>query len=189
MPKTNIPKRKPLSKKLRFEVFKRDGFACAYCGKTPPEITLEIDHIEPVSSGGTNDPMNLLTACFDCNRGKKNIPLDKIPAKLSDNLEILKEKEEQIKEYRKFVNLIKRRRLRDANKVNDIYKSFFPEWTLNPDFIKDRICKFIELLPLDQVEDAMRLACKKMNDKDQTINYFCGICWNKIRGIKPPNSY
>ena len=41
-----------ISKKLRFEVFKRDGFQCQYCGKTPPAITLEIDHINPKSKRG-----------------------------------------------------------------------------------------------------------------------------------------
>lgn len=40
--------RKPISKKLRFEVFKRDGFRCAYCGKFPPAVILEVDHIEPI---------------------------------------------------------------------------------------------------------------------------------------------
>lgn len=29
--------RKQLSKKLRFEVFKRDSFTCQYCGKKSPE--------------------------------------------------------------------------------------------------------------------------------------------------------
>ena len=42
----------PISKKLRFEVFKRDGFQCAYCGKTPPEVSLEVDHIQPKSKKG-----------------------------------------------------------------------------------------------------------------------------------------
>jgi len=63
-----------ITKKIRFEVFKRDGFKCAYCGKSPPQITLEVDHIDPRSKGGKDDINNLLTACFDCNRGKRNIP-------------------------------------------------------------------------------------------------------------------
>ena len=82
-----------ISKKLRFEVFKRDGFKCAYCGETPPEVVLEVDHIDPKSKGGSNDINNLITACFACNRGKRNISLNKIPRKISENLEILKLKE------------------------------------------------------------------------------------------------
>ena len=76
-----------ITKKIRFEVFKRDGFQCVYCGKTPPEVILEVDHIEPVSKGGTDDLNNLVTACFDCNRGKGKIRLERIPSKLSENLE------------------------------------------------------------------------------------------------------
>ncbi len=92
-----------ITKKMRFEVFKRDGFKCAYCGRTPPAVTLEVDHIQPKSKGGKNDINNYITACFDCNRGKRDIPLDKIPAQLRQNIEALKEKEEQLKEYRKFI--------------------------------------------------------------------------------------
>ncbi|MDE2468816.1 MAG: HNH endonuclease, partial [Bradyrhizobium sp.] len=62
--------RKAISKKMRFSVFKRDCFKCQYCGKTPPTVVLEIDHIVPVSAGGENGIDNLLTACFECNRGK-----------------------------------------------------------------------------------------------------------------------
>lgn len=65
-----------LSKKIRFEVFKRDGFKCSYYGKSPPAVVLEVDHIDPKSKGGSDDINNLLSACFDCNRGKKNIPLE-----------------------------------------------------------------------------------------------------------------
>ncbi len=63
-------KRKGLSKKLRFEVFKRDGFTCQYCGRSAPDVILEVDHIKSVKNGGDNDIMNLITSCFDCNRGK-----------------------------------------------------------------------------------------------------------------------
>ena len=69
-------KRKSLSQKIRYEVFKRDGFKCQYCGRSVPEVTLEVDHIVPVAEGGENDMMNLITSCRDCNRGKGKIPLD-----------------------------------------------------------------------------------------------------------------
>lgn len=83
-------KRKPMSKKLRFEVFKRDSFTCQYCGSKAPDVILEVDHINPVNSGGKNDIMNLITSCFDCNRGKGK-------RELSDN-QILKQQQEQLKE-------------------------------------------------------------------------------------------
>ena len=56
-------KRKQLSKTLRFEVFKRDSFKCQYCGKSAPEVTLEVDHIIPVAKGGSNEIFNLITSC------------------------------------------------------------------------------------------------------------------------------
>jgi hypothetical protein len=59
-----------ISKRIRFEIFKRDGFACRYCGSHPPDVLLEVDHLHPISAGGSNDEMNLITSCMDCNRGK-----------------------------------------------------------------------------------------------------------------------
>lgn len=64
--------REPLTKKVRFEVFKRDLFTCQYCGRKSPEIVLNVDHIKPVAEGGTNAILNLVTACFDCNAGKSD---------------------------------------------------------------------------------------------------------------------
>jgi len=64
------PIRRPLSKGMRFDIFKRDAFTCQYCGAQPPEVVLEVDHIRSVKSGGANDPLNLITSCYDCNRGK-----------------------------------------------------------------------------------------------------------------------
>lgn len=69
-------KRNPLSKSTRFEIFKRDGFRCVYCGATPVQKELRVDHIQPVAKGGTDDPSNLATACFDCNAGKAARQLD-----------------------------------------------------------------------------------------------------------------
>lgn len=67
--------RVPISNKTRFHVFRRDGFVCQYCGKTPPEIRLRCDHIDPVANGGSNDIGNLITSCFECNSGKSDVKL------------------------------------------------------------------------------------------------------------------
>jgi len=59
-----------VSKSVRFEIFARDAFTCQYCGRRPPEVVLELDHIHPRAKGGSDDLTNLITACWDCNRGK-----------------------------------------------------------------------------------------------------------------------
>lgn len=60
----------PLTRKQRFEILRRDNFTCQYCGRKPPEVTLEVDHKVSVYNGGSNHPSNLITSCLDCNRGK-----------------------------------------------------------------------------------------------------------------------
>lgn len=62
--------RKPIPGYLRHQVFVRDNYRCQECGATNKETTLEIDHIKPVSKGGTNDIDNLQTLCRECNRAK-----------------------------------------------------------------------------------------------------------------------
>lgn len=63
--------RKAISPKLRFEVLKRDGFACVYCGrKAGGTLQLVIDHVAPFSKGGADDMSNYTTACNECNAGK-----------------------------------------------------------------------------------------------------------------------
>jgi rubredoxin len=65
------PKRQPIKPSLRFEILKRDDYRCQMCGVTAKDgATLEIDHIHPVSKGGTNEPDNLQVLCRDCNAGK-----------------------------------------------------------------------------------------------------------------------
>jgi len=59
-----------LSKTVRFSVFKRNSFACRYCGATAPNVQLHVDHVVPVADGGRDDFDNLVTACAACNFGK-----------------------------------------------------------------------------------------------------------------------
>lgn len=55
---------------IRNAVFVRDNYTCHYCGKVGG--ILEVDHIEPLSKGGTNEFINLTTSCRRCNRRKKD---------------------------------------------------------------------------------------------------------------------
>ena len=56
--------------RARFAFF---GDRCAYCGSTEK---LTIDHVIPLSRGGTNWPSNLRPACRSCNSAKR----DRVPA-------------------------------------------------------------------------------------------------------------
>lgn len=176
-------KRKPISKKLRFEIFKRDGFTCSYCGRTPPAVTLQVDHILAVSKGGSSEPENLCTSCHECNIGKSNRPLDSIPNPLSVTAEQIAERELQIKEYAKLLKSIDRRKEKAAQKVSLILAERFKKWELSRGFIEGTLkSRFMDKLTQQEIQTAMHIACSRMTDVDNAIRYFCGICWKRIRG-------
>lgn len=60
----------PVWARLRGEIFERDDYTCQYCGERG--VRLECDHVIPVSLGGETCHENLVTACFPCNRSKRN---------------------------------------------------------------------------------------------------------------------
>jgi len=64
--------------KKRQQIKERDNFTCQYCGRNPKQdkVKLQIDHIIPKSKGGNDNPSNLITACLECNQGKKDIILE-----------------------------------------------------------------------------------------------------------------
>lgn len=51
-------------------VLKRDNYTCHYCGDRSGDF--EIDHMIPVSRGGSDDLDNLVTSCRTCNRQKRD---------------------------------------------------------------------------------------------------------------------
>ena len=65
-----------VSRRLRFEILRRDGHTCRYCGASAPDVEMTVDHVIPVTLGGSDDPSNLVTACKHCNAGKSSIPAD-----------------------------------------------------------------------------------------------------------------
>jgi hypothetical protein len=172
--------RKPISKRMRFEVFKRDSFTCQYCGAMPPKTPLEVDHIQPVSKGGTNDKMNLVTACLDCNRGKSNVELSSIPETLTSTLERKKLAQQQYKQYQKIVAQERALIDEDINAIESIYSASFNGYVFKDSF-RNSVKKFVSTLGVVAVEEAMSRACSKIHHEQQVLKYFCGICWAKIK--------
>lgn len=165
-----------LTKKKRFRIFKRDNFTCMYCGRRPPHVTLEVDHIKPVCEGGTDDLANLITSCFECNRGKSGESLSVIPASLAEiqarRLEALEQAEELHKAERRAAK-------RAAADVDELEMEFSVSFSAPA---RRSVMMFIQKLGLNEVAEAMAITAGKMNITSTTgFRYFCGICWNKIR--------
>ncbi|MBA4397561.1 MAG: HNH endonuclease, partial [Syntrophus sp. (in: bacteria)] len=73
-----------ISPPLRNEILERNGFTCQLCGTGPGDpdpfnptrkVRLHIDHVKPLSQGGTNDKENLRVVCSACNQGRSNIQI------------------------------------------------------------------------------------------------------------------
>lgn len=178
-----------MGNRIRFDVFKRDNFTCQYCGKTPPNAILEIDHINPRSNNGENDMSNLITSCFECNRGKGKNKLTAIPKTLYETAQIKAEKEKQLVAYNKLLLLIDKRLDKSIERfyehMDDIGARQGKE-----DFKRSCLRTFFERLPEVEVIAAFdiswdRFLIQGTYDSWRLYKYFCGICWNKIKGISP----
>lgn len=179
--------RKSISKKLRFEVFKRDNFKCGYCGKTISEnVILEVDHIIPVSKGGENNILNLMTSCFDCNRGKSKNLLSNKNDLSKNNIERfskIKEHKEQINAYLKFI-------LHKEKVLDEICSlAIKPMIELGncdlPTGWKNSVKYFINKIGFVDVYKSSQITLSKNKVySNKKFNYFCGICHLKIKQLE-----
>ena len=170
-----------ISKRVRFEVFKRDAFTCQYCGATPPKVILHLDHIHPVSLGGANDGDNLVTSCQACNLGKSDVPLSSVPKTLEDRAVEVAEREEQIRGYNEVLRARAERIEDECWQVARILERD-PELRSYGRADLLSIKRFIERLPLQDVLDAAEVTNANWPQSGgRHFRYFCGVCWNKIR--------
>jgi hypothetical protein len=149
-------KREGISKKTRFEVFKRDKFTCQYCGKKAPDVVLHLDHIKPVADGGRGDILNLVTACAGCNGGKgaRLLTDDSVVERQRLQIEELNERRQQLEmmlQWRDELSKIKGR-LEDVVKkhIGDA-TGFEPNDTTGMVIVR----KWLKSFPLDIVLSAV----------------------------------
>lgn len=63
--------RRAISPRIRFRVFRRDGYRCRICGRSSEVgVRLEVDHRVAWANGGDSTEANLWALCEECNQGK-----------------------------------------------------------------------------------------------------------------------
>lgn len=174
-------KRTAVSKRTRFEVFKRDLFTCQYCGATPPGALLHADHIVAVANGGGNDIDNLVTACDSCNLGKAAVPLSSVPKSLREKAAEVAEREEQIRGFNAILQARKDRLDDEAWRIAAELERKPRLDSYNRAQLQS-IRIFLERLPFTEVLQAAEIANAKWPySGGRHFKYFCAVCWNKIR--------
>lgn len=172
-----------ISKRLRFEVLRRDDHTCQYCGERAPDVTLHVDHVVPVALGGTDDPGNLVAACRDCNAGKTSVPADaplvqKVNAHaaayaltLTDKMTRIRAKLQRDDEYiEQFLEHWNHWVARDTGK----------HWPL-PDDYKDSLRRWASMgVPPELIEYAVEVAMKKQGIHGERYSYMAGVIWRTL---------
>lgn len=180
------PVREPISKMLRFEVFKRDSFKCQYCGAASPDALLHVDHIRPVCDGGTNEILNLITACEGCNLGKgaRLLSDTTIVTKTRSQLEALQARREQIElmmEWqRELMDL-------DSDTVDAAEDLWFELSGFNLTASgRDKLSKIVKKFGLEATLEAMRISAGNYLRKgadNKNLPESTEIAFSKIGGI------
>lgn len=78
-----MPKRIQFNKDERIKVHQKYNGHCAYCGIKIEVKDMQIDHLQPLYLGGTNDLSNLMPSCRSCNNYKRTYTLEKFRKQLS----------------------------------------------------------------------------------------------------------
>lgn len=173
--------REPVGKRLRFEVMKRDGFKCRYCGAGALQSPLHVDHVIAVANGGPTEAANLVAACASCNLGKSSVPLGDLRiAPETTTAESMLEHADQVRSYL------------DAAKELAAAKAEVREWVfsqyeaavgmLPPKSIQAQMAAILDRHPIENVVVAIdAIAVKRsqgaMSDSHEAC-YFNGVLRN-----------
>ncbi len=186
MPDENT-KRKPIPKSVRFEVFKRDSFKCQYCGASAPAAPLQIDHIKPVANDGTNDLVNLVTACEACNAGKRDKLLNDQTAveKSRAQMEELQERREQLEMMMQWREGLRGLQLETVNYLCEYWKKLAPGWEVNENG-KNSIEMWLKTFSVEEICHAMDAAASqylRFEEKENVSSSSWDEAFRKISGV------
>ena len=187
-----------ISKRLRYEVLRRDNNTCRYCGASAPEVKIAIDHVVPKSLGGLDVAENLVAACVDCNTGKSSSQPDAA---------FVKQVEEDAFQWKAAVKDSLRREVKDYPAVLAALAQFEEVWDGytygegGPSVPRDSAWRktvktWLSMLTQGDLEDPefVDLASQVLLDLipsimsrkgiDDRWRYYCGAAWNKVREMQ-----
>lgn len=180
-----------ISKRLRYEVLRRDNHACRYCGATAPDVKLTVDHVVPVALGGTHEPSNLVTACSDCNSGKSSSNPDQsmVEDVSADALRWAHALEEAAELL--LMNHRRRKELRDQ------FRQAWERWTYKdwtrggqptPLDLPNNWANSVDTilaagLPIEILCECVDIAMGRKG-VDDVFRYLCGVAWSKVGELR-----
>ena len=173
-----------INKRLRFEILRRDGFRCTYCGSSPAEGELQVDHVIPAALGGTDDPQNLTTSCEPCNSGKSATPADAemvaaVDIAIASELAARQRIAERALDYSASLNDYE-----DA--VQGVWDYHIPQFRARytPGFGIARIAEWHDAsVPVDLIEFGIRIAVTADVPWSGKAAYAAAVVRNKLREI------
>lgn len=171
-----------VSKRLRYEILRRDDHTCRYCGGKAPDVALTVDHVQPTALGGTDLPENLVAACKDCNSGKTSMKpgSDLVDDVSADAFRWAERMHELLLKAAGDLELLKWDRAIFVQKWERYRVGGEPlamplDWTATFD-------RFNALhVPMDLLEHAIETAMVSTRVKhEDKFRYMCGVIWRTI---------
>lgn len=162
-----------VSRALRFQVLRRDGYRCHYCGATAAEAKLTVDHVTAVALGGTDTADNLVTACEPCNGGKSATPADAA---------LVAQVQQREGQFRTAVAVV----TEEDRKARWFAEAFLDAWDLGelpPGWRKTIDAYRQQGLASDVWDEIVGIARSKAN-LDDPFRYCCGIARNQVKKIQ-----
>jgi hypothetical protein len=178
-----------VSKRLRFEILRRDNHTCRYCGGAAPDVKLTVDHVIPETLGGTDLPDNLVAACADCNSGKSATPA---------GAPLVEQVAQDALRWAAALQVAVDARAAQRE-VREVYiKAFREEWDQwrwgskdapsqfpLPGDWRASVGRFHDLgLPLAEIKDCIEFCHASSCQPDNAYRYFAGCAWRVLRQIQ-----
>ena len=173
-----------VTKRTRYEVLRRDGHKCRYCGAKAEDSPLTVDHVVPVALGGSDDPSNLVAACRDCNAGKSST---------SPDAELVEDVTEDALRWSQAMQIAAEHRLREVEARNQYVRTFLESWEiwdpslerLPPDFDAILTHWYGRHVPAELLTDAVGISWTRprvpVRDK---FRYLVGIVRNQVADME-----
>lgn len=175
-----------VTKRVRFEVLRRDDHTCRYCGGRAPDVVLNVDHVTPVALGGGDHPSNLVTACKDCNAGKTSVP---------PGAPLVADVAQDAMRWAAAMAAAAEAALRKRDELIERVEAFQVAWDrwqsnsqplpLEPNWEASVHRWLAAGMPMDLITDSIPIAMTAKGVKpDDVFRYAAKVVWNQIRQLQ-----